>query len=112
MSSSESSTTFHRPSLADKIRRNDTGWPSVTISEDGGDVVEILDAQKYNTVVKQVYISCTDYLLQEVNQEAYVKVSEVMKCNCSSSRSLLLSVCQYIFVPFSRRWRFQVAIRN
>ena len=83
MSSSESSATFHRPSLADKIRRNDTGWPSVTISEDGGDVVEILDALKYNTVVKQVYISCTDYLLQEVNQEAYVKVSEVMKCNKS-----------------------------
>ena len=70
-----------RPSSADKIRRNDKSLTQVNINN-WDDAIEILDALRNNTVVKNVTILETDNLLQ-VNQEAFVKLFEVMNCNRS-----------------------------
>ena len=68
MSSSESD--------ADRIRRNDESLTDVRIFD--RNAVETLDALKHSTVVKRV-----TFHLKQLNQEALVKLSEVMKCNTS-----------------------------
>ena len=88
MGSIESETTWPQgwevESDLDRIRRNDKSQKSVEIF-DWGDAIEILDGLKNNTVVKEVSMhifSDTDDLLQ-VNQEVFVKLSELTKCNKS-----------------------------
>ena len=88
MGSIESETTWPQgwevESDLDRIRRNDKSQKSVEIF-DWGDAIEILDGLKNNTVVKEVSMhifSDTDDLLQ-VNQLAFVKLSELTKCNKS-----------------------------
>ena len=69
MSSSESDV--------DRLRRNDPSLKAVCILE-RSDAVEILDALKDNTIVKQITFDTL-----QLNREALVKLSEVMKCNTS-----------------------------
>jgi hypothetical protein len=92
MVSSESETDWSDHSAvgsyADRIRRNDKSLTKVGYWE--SDFVEILDALKNNTVVKEVSFQNTDTLLQ-VNHEAFVKLSEVMRCN-TSVESLIIGL--------------------
>ena len=71
-------------STEDRIRRNDKYLTDVKLYDWD---IEILDALKNNSVVK--YVSIFSKLLPE-NQEAHVKLSEVMKCN-KSVESLTIS---------------------
>ena len=83
MSSSESEGD---ESDADRIRRNDKSLTDVVIYGDWetADAVEILDALKNNSVVKQVFIyENRNPGLQLQLHQALVKLSEVMKCNTS-----------------------------
>ena len=71
-------------SYADEIRQNDKSLTNAVIDDWASDVgLEILDALKNNTSVKEVFISDSDDLPLQVNQEALVKLSEVMQCNKS-----------------------------
>jgi hypothetical protein len=73
-------------SVSDRIRRNDKSLTYVALRE-GDDPVEILDALKTTTVVKKVAI----FSQAQMNEEAYVKLLEVMKCN-KSVESLTISL--------------------
>jgi hypothetical protein len=75
MSSSESDDI---ESDADRIRRNDNRMTQVDIDDWHDNAIEILDALKNNTVIKNIQISNTDYLLVLEHQEALVKLSEVI----------------------------------
>jgi len=71
-------------SYADEIRQNDKSLTNAVIDDWASDVgLEILDALKNNTSVKEVFISDSDDLPLQVNQEALAKLSEVMQCNKS-----------------------------
>jgi hypothetical protein len=70
-----------RKAYADRIRRNDKSLTEVSINDWESDAVEILDALKNNTAVKCVYFGGLNS--RQVNQESFVKLSEVMKCNKS-----------------------------
>ena len=85
MSESESESDWSETSAvvesdADRIRRNDKSLEKCVIDWNS-DVVDILDALKHNTVVKNVtfYTACS----VQLHQEALAKLSAVMKCNKS-----------------------------
>ena len=81
---------------ADRIRRNDKSLTFVEIYDFYCDVVEILDALKNNTVVKEITFN-TETLRPE-NQEAQVKMFEVMQCNKSvASLNILLDRQNQVF---------------
>ena len=72
--------------VVDRIRRNDNSLTRVEIRHWDSDAVEILHALKNNLVVKKVFMHIIWYgegNLVEVNQKAFVKLSEVTKCNKS-----------------------------
>jgi hypothetical protein len=85
MSESESESDWSETSAvveryADRIRRNDESLVHCAIQDSGSDSVEVLDALKNNTVVKKVYV---EFHSAQLNEEALVKLSDVMKCNKS-----------------------------
>ena len=88
MSSSESEsesdwseTSAVVESDADRIRRNDKSLTEVEIHDFEGDAVEVLDALKNNTVVKNAYFRTVGSV--QLKQEALDKLSGLMKCNKS-----------------------------
>jgi hypothetical protein len=90
--------------VVDRIRRNDNSLRRVVIHDWESDAVGILDALKNNLVVKKVslYIfrDITEDNLLEVNQEAFVKLSEVTKCNKSVES---LTMCLRLRLSDERR---------
>ena len=102
MSSSESETNLSQgwseppadESEADKIRRNDKSLTRVELDDWDG-AVEILDALKTNSVVKEVFIFDRPHLfllLHQVNHYlAFIKLLQVIKIN-KSVECLLISL--------------------
>ena len=85
MSESESESDWSETSAvvesdADRIRRNNESLTEIWIKDWESDAVEVLDALKNSTVVKYVRVR---FYSAQLDEEALVKLSEVMKCNKS-----------------------------
>ena len=94
-SSEASVVTSEFESVADRLRRNDESYAEVEIHDWESDVVEILDALKTNSVVKEVFIFDRPHLfllLHQVNHYlAFIKLLQVIKIN-KSVECLLISL--------------------
>ena len=81
---------YSRESDVDRIRRNDESLTDVVICDSDNyetiEILAILDALKNNTVVKLIAFQPA-----QLNEEALVKLSEVMQCN-TSVETLIVNV--------------------